>query len=61
MSDTHSDPVDTPRTKQTEIEDLATTETTNADEVKGGVISSTTSISAGMIIPCVRTIKGSGL
>ena len=61
MSDTRNDPVDTPRTKQTEIEDLATTESTNADEVKGGVISAAPTIGAGMIIPCVRTIKGSGL
>ena len=61
MSDTHKDQVDAPRTKQTEIEDLATTESRNVDEVKGGVISAAPTIGAGMIVPCVRTIKGSGL
>jgi hypothetical protein len=54
----------TPETKQTKVEDLPEREMTDesAAEVKGGLgVTTTTTVNSGFIIPCVRTIKGSGL
>jgi hypothetical protein len=58
MSDKHADMNASPRTKPAKVEDLPDRETTAADsaDVKGGSFSS--GINTGLIIPCVRTIKG---
>ena len=64
MSNQPSDESTTPDTKQTKVEDLPERDLTNASasDVKGGAITSTSAtISPVFIIPCVRTIKGSGL
>ena len=61
MSDKQTDTNATPQKKQTKVEDLPDREVTDesAAEVKGGLTA--TAGTPGLIVPCVRTIKTSGL
>jgi hypothetical protein len=61
MTKKRADSNATMRKKQTKVEDLPEREMTpdSASEVKGGAITANT-ISAGLIVPCVRTFKGDG-
>ena len=64
MTSSPTDENTTPETKQTKVEDLPERDMSDASasEVKGGGLTATTATPTPVfIIPCVRTIKGSGL